>query len=174
MFQLVHVAAQAFPRVALYFENSILTPDLPLLASAAATATITMDKAEQNGSRLIIDSRHGVGVSWQGPAFVNGHLWPVRDDSTLWLPAGTSVIEPAPKDSSLRIVDFNGELGSANASTQGLQFSYQSNARALAVLNARPSKVEVDGAPDAVPLSESGASFVLSLPRGQHIVQLMQ
>ena len=90
LFQLVHLAAQAFPRVALYFENSILTPDLPLLASAAATATITMDKAEQNGSRLIIDSRHGVGVSWQGPAFVNGHLWPVRDD-----PPSGSPREPA-------------------------------------------------------------------------------
>jgi hypothetical protein len=168
LFQLVHVAAQAFPRVTLYFENSILTADLPLLACAAAT----VDKAEQNGSRLIVDSRHGVGVSWQGPAFVNGHLWPVRNDATLWLPAGTNIIEPAPKDSGLRIVDFNGELGSANASSQGLQFSYQSNARALAVLNARPSKIEVDGTLDGEKLPESGASFVLSLPRGQHVVLL--
>jgi hypothetical protein len=53
-----------------------------------------------------------------------------------------------------------------------LQFSYQSNARALAVLNARPSKIEVDGALDAEKLPESGASFVLSLPRGQHVVLL--
>jgi len=36
LFQLVHVAAQVFPRVALYFENSILPPDLKLLPSAAA------------------------------------------------------------------------------------------------------------------------------------------
>jgi hypothetical protein len=170
LFQLVHVAAQAFPRVALYFENSILTPDLPLLASAAST----VDKAEQNGSRLIVDSRRGVGVSWQGPAFVNGHLWPVRDDTTLWLPAGTSVIDPAPKDSSLRIVDFNGDLQSANAAAQDLQFSYQSNARALAVLNARPRKIEIDGAAAGEKLPESGGSFVLTLPRGQHVVQLTQ
>jgi hypothetical protein len=47
LFQLVHLAAQSFPRVALYFENSILPPDLPLLASAAAS----VDKVEQNGSR---------------------------------------------------------------------------------------------------------------------------
>jgi hypothetical protein len=168
LFQLVHVAAQAFPQVALYFENSILTPDLPMLASAATT----VDKAEQNGSRLVIDSRHGVGVSWQGPAFVNGHLWPVRNDTTLWLPAGTSVIEPAPKDSSLRIVDLNGDLQSANASAQILQFSYQSNARALALLNARPRKIEIDGAVAGEKLPESGPSFVLTLPRGQHVVQL--
>ena len=118
LFQLVHVAAQAFPRVALYFENSILSEDLPLLASAAATATFNMDKAEQTGARLIVDSRQGVGVSWQGPALVNGHLWPVRNDTTLWLPAGSSLIEPAPQDSSLRIVDFNGDLHSANASAR--------------------------------------------------------
>jgi len=169
LFQLVHVAAQAFPQVALYFENSILTPDLRLLASAAAT----VDKVEQSGSRLMIDSRHGVGVSWQGPAFVNGHLWPVRNDTTLWLAAGTSVIEPAPKDPSLRIVDFNGDLQSANASTQGLQFSYRSSARAIALLNARPKKIEVDGVAASEELRESGDSFVLALPRGQHVVQLM-
>ena len=58
LFELVHLAAQSFSRVALYFENSILTPDLPLLASAAAS----VDKVEQNGSRLTIDSHAGVGV----------------------------------------------------------------------------------------------------------------
>ncbi len=154
--------------MALYFENSILTPDLPLLGSAAAT----VDKVEQEGSRLIVDSRHSVGVPWQGPAIVNGRLWPVRNDTTLWLPAGTSVIERAPKESSLRVVDFNGELHSANASTQGLQLSYQSNARALALLSARPRSIEIDGAVTPEKLPESGASFVLSLPRGQHVVQL--
>ncbi len=87
LFQLVHLAAQSFSRVALYFENSILTPDLPLLASAAAS----VDKAEQNGSRIVIESHNGVGVPWQGPALVNGRLWPVRSDTTLWLPAGPSV-----------------------------------------------------------------------------------
>ncbi len=170
LFQLVHLAAQSFPQVALYFENSILTQDLPLLASAAAT----VDKVEQAGSRLIVDSRHGVGVPWQGPAIVNGHLWPVRSDTTLWLPAGTSVIEAAPKSPGLRIVDFNGELHSANASAQGLQLSYQSNARALAVVSARPHKIEVDGVVAEDKLTESGAGFVLTLPRGQHVVQLTQ
>jgi hypothetical protein len=65
-------------------------------------------------------------------------------------------------------------LHSANASAQDLQFSYQSNARALATLNARPRKIEIDGANAGEKLSESGASFVLTLPRGQHIVQLTQ
>ena len=168
LFQLVHLAAQSFSRVALYFENSILTPDLPLLASAAAS----VDKAEQNGSRIVIESRQGVGVPWQGPALVNGRLWPVHSDTPLWLPAGPSVVEPAPKDAALRMIDFNGDLRSASAITDGLRFDYQSSARALALLNARPRKLEIDGVPSDPKLVQSGAGFVLTLPRGQHVVQL--
>ena len=168
LFQLVHLAAQAFPRVALYFENSILTPDLPLLASAAAN----VDKIEQNGSRLIIDWPRGVGVPWQGPALVNGRLWPVRSDDTLWLPSGPAVIEPAKNDSAARILDFNGELHSANASAEGLEFSYQSSARAVALLNVRPAGVEIDGASVRAEFPQSGDRFVVMLPRGQHVVRI--
>jgi hypothetical protein len=168
LFQLVHLAAQTFSRVALYFENSILAPDLPLLASAAAS----VDKAEQNGSRIVIDSRHGVGVPWQGPALVNGRLWPIHNDTTVWLPAGPSVVEPAPKDSPLRMTDFNGDLRSASVVGDGLRFSYASAARALALLNVRPRKFELDGAPGDPKLRESGSGFLLTLPRGEHVVQL--
>jgi hypothetical protein len=168
LFQLVHVAAQAFSRVALYFENSILTPDLPLLASAAAS----VDKAEQTGSRLVIESHYGVGVPWQGPANVNGHLWPVHSDTMLWLPAGPNVIEPAPKDAALRMLDFNGDLRSASVTSDGFRFSYGSSARALALLNARPRKLEIDGTRSDPTLRESGSGYVLTLPRGEHLVQL--
>ena len=168
LFQLVHLAAKAFPQVALYFENSILSPDLPLLASAAAT----VDKVEMDGRRLIVNSPYGVGVPWQGPAMVNGHAWPVRDNATLWLPAGPNVIEAAREEPPARIVDFNGNLRSANVSASGLQFSYQSNARAVALVNARPGKVEIDGAVIDHEIPQSGANFVLMLPRGQHVVQV--
>ncbi len=168
LFQMVHLAAQAFPRVALYFENSILAPDLPLLSSAAAS----VDKLEQNGSRLLVASRDGVGVPWQGPALVNGRLWPVRSNDTLWLPAGAMVAEPAQKEPGPRILDFNGNIRSASASASGLEFSYQSNARALALLNSRPVKIEIDGSPSQPKTLESGTNFLLILPRGQHIVSL--
>ena len=168
LFQLVHLAAQAFPRVALYFENSILTPDLPLLASAAAN----VDKIEQNGSRLIIDSPRGVGVPWRGPALVNGRPWPVRSDDTLWLPSGPAVIEPAKTEPAARILDFNGELHSANASAGSLEFSYQSSARAVAIISVRPAGLEIDGASVGAEFSQSGNRFVLMLPRGQHVVRI--
>ncbi len=173
LFQLVHLAAQSFPRVALYFENSILKPDLPLLASAAAS----VEKADQNGSRLVIDSRHGVGVPWQGPALVNGRPWPVRSDTTIWLPAGPNVVEPAPQlvagsKDTLRMLDFNGELRSASSVSDGLRFTYASSARALALVNKHPRKFELDGAPADPKLDASGVDFVITLPRGQHVVQM--
>jgi hypothetical protein len=168
LFQLVHVASQAFPRVALYFENSVLTPDLPLLASAAANVS----KLEQDGPRLIVDSPHGVGIPWQGPALVNGRLWPVRDQNTLWLPAGAVVVEASQNESALRILDFNGDLRSASESASGVGFSYQSSARALAVLSARPAKFEIDGVPVRQDFPPAGGGFLLTLPRGQHVVQI--
>jgi len=168
LFQLVHLAASAFPQVALYFENSILAPDLPLLASAAAG----VDKVEQDGSKLIVESRFGVGVPWQGPAMLNGRPWPVRNDTTLWLPAGRSAIEPAQKESALKILDFNGNLRSASAYADGLKFSYRSDARAMALLNSRPGSVEIDGAGAKPEMVESGSNYILLLPRGQHVVQV--
>jgi hypothetical protein len=53
-----------------------------------------------------------------------------------------------------------------------LEFSYQSNSRAAAVLNKRPQKLEVDGNSTAQPLLESGLNFVILLPRGQHVVTI--
>ena len=70
------------------------------------------------------------------------------------------------------MVDFNGDLRSASVVTDGLRFTYESSARALALLNARPRKLEIDGAPSDPKLRESGSGFVLTLPRGKHVVQL--
>src|SRR5204863_270894 len=62
--QLVHHAAANFARVALYFENSLLPPDLALLPSAAATVT----RIEKLGPKTVVDSVSGVGLPWKGGA----------------------------------------------------------------------------------------------------------
>ncbi len=170
LFQLLHLASQAFPQVALYFENSILTPDLPLLSAAAAN----VDRLERDGNRMTIGSRYGVGVRWQGPAAVNGRIWPVHDADTLWLPPGASVVEPAApgaiKDTAVTVADFNGRLQSARALDNGVELSYQSSARAIAVLSARPGSMELDGLRRDANAVESNGGFVVMLPRGQHLV----
>lgn len=170
LFQLVQQASRSFPRVALYFENSIPAADLPLLASSAAVAT----RVEQGAARLVIDSPHGVGVPWSGPAKVDGRPWPVAGGDTLWLPPGAHAVEPGAEPVKLRLVDFNGELRTAMSLPDGLEFSYQNPSRALAVVERKPARLQIDGAEAEVTGIDSPAGFVLFLPRGQHLVAVRE
>ena len=165
LFQLVHEASRSFPRVTLYFESSILKADLPLLAASAAA----VDRAEQNGIKLTIDSAKGTGVEWQGPVRVDGKLWPLSDGSTAWLPAGAHFIEPSPDLPPLRVDSINAELKSAAVHGSAIEFAYRSNSRALAGLDRLPSRIEIDG----TPAEPQYAGKVLLLPRGQHVVTLI-
>jgi hypothetical protein len=167
LFQLVNQAARSFSRVALYFENSILAPDLPLLP--AATAVVS--RAGLTGGLLKVDSPHGVGVAWEGPAQVNGRLWPARDASTLWLPPGPHTVAAATEEVPLRLLDLNAELHSALTRRGGLEFTYRSAARTLAVLDRRPRRVQVDGVAVSDPVVLAGPdAYTVVLPRGQHWV----
>src|SRR5581483_6643056 len=166
LFQLVHFAAKAFPRVALYAEHSLLAPDVDLLSSAAAGVR----RVERMGPKLVIDSEHGVGVPWSGDAMVDGKLWPVVDGRTAWLPSGAHTVEAATSVSAERprALRFTGDLQTAeylNNST--IEIAYSSKGRAAVVLSGRPLKFEVDGAPGSA-VEAGEASFLL--PRGQHIV----
>ena len=90
------------------------------------------------------------------------------NEKTLWLPRGPHSIEPSAKATALKILDFNGDLKSAKATTDGLEFAYQSSARAMATLEHTPGKVEIDGAE----VKPEMTGNVLILPRGQHLVTL--
>jgi hypothetical protein len=183
---LLNAAARSFPRVALYFESSILTPDLPLLA--AATAAVT--RVERLGEGLLVESSHGAGVPWKGPALVDGKPWPATDGGRVWLPAGAHRIEPAAAEPPVRILDFNGEMKEASVvGPNALEIAYMSYSRAMAVLDREPVGVEVDGVvsgrdhrslwsawqttkDDRLPHRSAQPVTVLRLPRGQHLVTL--
>ena len=55
-----------------------------------------------------------------------------------------------------------------NATSDGLEFAYQSAARAMATLERTPNKVEVDGSE----VKPEMTGNVLILPRGQHLVTI--
>jgi len=168
LFELVHLASTAFPRVALYFENSILAPDLPLLPAAGAIAQL-----DRNAGKLAVDSPQGIGVQWNGDALVDGKPWPVGDGATVWLPAGPHTLEAAPAVSGPRVLDFNGELRSAERAGQsGIELSYECASRALALVDRKPSRLEIDGADAPLTFLESGDRYSVLLPRGQHLVTI--
>lgn len=165
LFQLVHLASEAFERVALYFESSILKPDVDLLPAAAAAVR----RFERRGSKVIIDSPRGAGVRWTGPALVNGRPWPILSDDTVWLPPGAHVVDAGAASPKLRVTSFNGNLRSASTNASGIEISYSSSSRALATVDRRPEFVEIDG---VIVKPEWFGETTLVLPRGQHIVSL--
>ena len=166
LFQLVHRAAGNFARVALYFENSLLPPDLKLLPSAAASVS----RIEHLGPKTVIDSAGGVGIPWKGGAKVDGQVWPAQDDETLWLPAGPHAVEPAPAAAGPHLTHLNGDLKAARAvSAYVIEFTYQSGSRGIAIVSRRPVKIQIDGEDERLKLA--GPTTVL-LPRGQHVVTL--
>ena len=168
LFELVHLASTAFPRVALYFENSILAPDLPLLPAAGAIA-----QCDRNADKLAVDSPQGVGVLWNGDALVDDKPWPVADGETVWLPAGPHTLRAAPAGAGARVLDFNGDLRSAERiGPSGIELSYECASRAVAVVDRKPSRLEIDGADAALAFLESGNRYSLLLPRGQHLVTI--
>src|ERR1039457_5360781 len=166
LFEVVHSAAGAFAQVALYFENSILSPDLSLLPASAAVVS----RAETVGPKLMVDSPHGVALRWSGPAMVDGLPWPVQSGSLPFLPPGAHSVETPPASPALQVTRFNGELTSAQSvDAHSIELSYRSSARAFAILNRKPVRVEIDGAETA---PDPAGPNVIFLPRGQHLVTI--
>jgi hypothetical protein len=164
--EILHSASGAFAQVALYFENSILSPDIRLLPASAAAVT----RAEMVGPKLMIESPRGVAMRWSGPALVDGHPWPVESDSLLFLPAGGHSVEPGILTAAFQVIAFNGDLTSAEViGERGVELGYKSSARAIALLNRKPVHVEIDGAESTPDFAGPAAIF---LPRGQHIVTI--
>jgi len=162
----VHSATANFQRVALYFESSLLAPDLRLLPAAAAAAT----RAEKPGSKTVVDSLGGVGLPWKGPAAVDGQPWPIADDETVWLPAGLHSVEPTTQPLAVRVLRLNAELKSARAVSSSLvEFSYYSTARAFAVFDHPPRRIRVDGTDQVV---QPAGPRTIFLPPGQHSISL--
>jgi hypothetical protein len=166
LFQLVHQAAGNFQRVALYFENSLLAPDLNLLPSAAAKVS----RIERVGSKTVVESASGVGLPWRGAATVDDLPWPVTDGETLWLPPGAHAVEAAKETPGLRIVRLNADLRDARRlGANCVEFSYESPARAIVVFDRHPLNLSLDGAGEL--LQFAGPNTIL-LPRGQHLVTI--
>jgi len=165
LMEMVHNATSNFPRVALYFENSLLAPDLGLLSAAAASATTS----RRTPVEVVVDSPGGVGVTWKGVALVDGQPWPASDGDTVWLPPGEHKVE-AGGSAGLKLVRLNAVLKSAALhGAAEVEFTYQSNSRAVGVFDRPVHVVRIDGAGAAT--TRCGASSVM-LPSGVHTVTI--
>jgi hypothetical protein len=161
LFELVHLASAAFPRVALYFENSILKPDLPLLAASSAVVT----RYAKDRRRVSLESPRDIELAWSAEgALVDGKPWPMKSNTSLRLPPGAHLIEPAPRRDGISVTDLNANLRAASLDGKRVTFDYSSDSRAIVSFDRNPSRLEVDGEPHAIP----GATILL--PKGIHHV----
>ncbi len=124
LFQLVHLASRAFARVALYFENSILAPDLPWLAAASST----LDYRMQEGEKLTVESGRENWVRFSGPVKLDGAAWPITDGEFVLVPAGRHQLEPG-EELPVRVVDLNATLESVSVANGRIALTYTSRAR---------------------------------------------
>ena len=166
LFELVHLASAAFPRVALYFENSILKPDLALLAASSAVVT----KYARTAQKVSLEAPADVEVSWTGAGvLVDGKPWPVHSRVGVRVPAGAHTIEAGPRRDEIAIVDLNARLRSASVEGDRASFEYSSDSRAIVRFDRNPRDLELDGAALSAKCGEKGECSVM-LPPGDHRV----
>jgi hypothetical protein len=165
LLQLLHAAGSVFPSVLLYFEHSISRPDWDLLPHAVSGVDATT-----TGAGLTVHTRGPVGVSRPGPVEVNGAPWPVGDEETIWLPAGRHVMSPSATRPPMRLLRLTGDLKAASAQPSGVHFTYNSKARAIALVDREPDSVLVDGEPFTAPILRAKRHWAVMLPRGHRTV----
>lgn len=129
LFQLVHRAAASFPRVALYFENSIAAADWPWLAAAAAAPA----RLETGEGWAEVESARPLSLRWAGCARVNGRHWAAGGENSVLLPAGRSRIEACDGPAARVLKDFNGLLHGVETAGGRITVEYESVTRAIAV-----------------------------------------
>lgn len=165
LFQTVHRAANAFERVALYFEKSILPPDLPLLPASAAP----VNSLKGDGRSLFADIKRDAWIAFEGPARVNGRSWPIAAKGFVLVPGGKNEItqgEPLP----LLVEDCNARLINASGTAEGIEMEYESRTRARLRLSARPKAILLDGKSFESSPRQHDGSYVIALPPGRHKV----
>ncbi len=164
LFELVHMASASFSRVAVYFENSISPSDMKLLPFAA----VAPRSEERTSGGVTVDCPAGLGLRWDGPVTVDGAAWPFHSRDTVWLPVGKHLVQPGVAEIPMRILGFNGTLLQARWTGSGVEFEYESDSRAAALLEEAPAGAWVDG---KVPvILAAGDHTTLLLPRGRHTV----
>lgn len=129
LFQLLHWAARSFQQVAVYFENSILPPDWPLLGAAAAAA----DWREEPDGSVSVQAAQPVALRWEGCAAVNGAAWPFWSQGRLLLPPGKNRVSRCDAPLEPVLDDFNGVILAAERVDGIWRIEYASPARAIAV-----------------------------------------
>jgi hypothetical protein len=175
----IRAARAGADRVGLYGDSTVRARDLELVASAfAADARITAGRLAWT-----IDTKNAVELVVPASVhdfYLEGVDWPYWRPGLVLIPPGHHVLTAYRPWlrlldlSALRpqVLQLNGSLTQASATSGRLTFEYESDGHALALVDRRPQQVSVDGHAMSDVVQGSGRTAVLLLPRGQHQVEV--
>jgi hypothetical protein len=173
-------ASMASGRAAIYSEGTIHPyEDLPVLSQVLAhDARLTRHR-----KTWVTESAQSIQLAAPGRwrnFRVDGKIWPGWGENEVLLPAGKHRITTFERQFGLfnttaldlRLLRLTGNLESLMPTNRGLEFSYSSYPRTLALFNRQPLEILVDGRPLAESLVFSSGIWSVRLPRGRHNVEV--
>ncbi len=173
-------ASLASGRAAIYSEGTLPVEDIQMLARImASSATV-----ERRWNSWVTESDRSILLTapgqWQSFR-VDDKLWPGWGESEVFIPGGKHSITAAERKYSffdtsvldLRLLRFTGNLDTLEPTDRGIEFSYDSLMRTLALFNRQPFEIKVDGKPLIEPAIHYSSHWSVRLPRGQHKVEII-
>jgi uncharacterized protein YdaL len=173
-------ASLASGRAAVYSEGTLPFEDIEMLSRImASNATV-----ERRWNSWVTESDRSILLNapgqWQSFR-VDGQLWPGWGESEVFIPGGSHRITAAERKFSfvdtsvldLRLLRFTGNLDTLKPTERGVEFSYDSLMRTLALFNRQPHEIRVDGNPYTEPAVHYASHWSVRLPRGQHKVEII-
>ncbi len=173
-------ACRASGRAGIYSEGTLPPDDVQMLARIlASSATV-----ERRWNSWVTDSDRSIQLNapgqWQSFR-VDDQIWPGWGENEVFIPRGKHIITAAERrfsflDTSaldLRLLRFTGNLDTLAPNDRGIEFSYDSLMRTLALFNRQPFEIRVDGARYPEPAVHHASHWSLRLPRGQHRVEVV-
>ncbi len=173
-------ATTASGRAGIYSEVSVPFEDLVVLSNVLAHDA----RVERRWDSWSTEAEQSVQVAtpgnWQNFR-VDGKLWPGWGENEMMIPGGShSISEVKPKwtlvDTSvldIRLVRFTGNLETLEPTDRGLEFTYDTYMKSLALLNRQPFAVIVDGQSWWEKPIPFAGFWSVRLPRGRHRVEVV-
>ena len=173
-------ASRASGRAAIYSEGTLPPIDVQMLPRILASNTTV----ERRWNSWITESDRSILLSapgqWQSFR-VDDQVWPGWGENEVFIPKGQHTITAAERrfsflDTSaldLRLLRFTGNLDTLAPNERGIEFSYDSMMRTLALFNRQPFEIRVDGKPYNEPAVHYSSHWSVRLPRGLHKVEVI-
>jgi len=173
LYQLINNAGQYTDRVILYSLSTFERTDMKLVPY---TTSNDVDVREVSKHEYILKAgrRFIWNTDTEGKTFyVDGEKWPFVSAKGIIVPGGehSLKVQDIENANELFIKSISGEISDISQDDK-INFSYSSEGRFFAVVNIKPSQVEIDGIISNPEIKEGSNEYTIILPEGRHNVSI--